>query len=171
MLNRTIHSAIPKKTLFYSFEFRPYLGGGGNLTSCTDCPSNTYAYGDGWGCRFCPPGKDGMGSGLRTKEIDCEDCAQHKYSIGDGLACKSCPAGFETHANGSRFCSICQAQYFREPGAQTGCKLCPVGKENQNAGNVTARTGCNSCPDGKYANQTTANLMECLTCFPGKWSN
>ena len=139
------------------------VGGGVPGTSCTTCPSGTFASGGAESCTQCPPGQLTSDAGAGW----CWSCDQGFYTaVAGSSSCAPCPAGTQANAYyGSKSCSPCPAGKFGTafPATFNSCGNCPAGSFAPAAGS----TSCALCPAGTYS---AAGASACTACSNTQYS-
>jgi hypothetical protein len=108
------------------------------MTSCAECPAETFATGDGaTRCTACQPGTT-------------------TNNVSGSPACTGCPPG-RSKAAADGPCAPCPIGRFSTAPAQTACQLCPPGTSSDLPGAVA----CSACAPGRFQNLTT---LECQSC-------
>eukprot|EP00935_MAST-01C_sp_MAST-1C-sp1_P001113 g1113.t1 len=170
--------------------------GGASEGYCVDCAPGKYVNLTTSACISCPDGRYQPGTNMLAC-IQCGSCP-----VGNRAGCKGATEGFCEQCYPGRYsdakeskCVDCPAQYFQVAKDRQNCTRCPVGKYQNEAGNVyckdtpsgkvmvpkidqktgkpmrDAKTGEQlmdeaDCPAGKFS--STSSAQGCQYCEPGK---
>ena len=132
--------------------------------TCELCPTGKFSTPGSSECGGCLPGE------IQSSAISCSKCPVGKYAESGDIACTPCPVATFASAEGSSFCTQCDAGRFQHPPltGQTSsdtCRICPGGWSQ---GQLQS-TSCNSCGTGKYTDGQEAT--SCKNCAAGKYQN
>ncbi|KAJ6470568.1 hypothetical protein C8R47DRAFT_754572 [Mycena vitilis] len=131
---------------------------GGSVTSCDQCPLNTFSAGGASSCTAC--------AGGTTSSPGSSSCNQHcaagQYS--KASSCSPCAAGTYSGADATT-CSTCPANTFSEAGASS-CTACPNGGTCKAGSTHSSQCAPPTCAAGKYL-----DYGRCKTCPRGTFSS
>ena len=132
--------------------------------TCELCPTGKFSTPGSSECGGCLPGE------IQSSAISCSKCPVGKYAESGDISCTDCPVATFASAEGSSFCTQCDAGRFQHPpltgqNVSTTCRICPGGWSQ---GQLQS-TSCNSCGTGKYTNGDEAPA--CISCAAGKYQD
>lgn len=172
-----------------------YKSGTNSATSCSTCPTGSYAPSGSSSCTSCSPGTYSTTSGSSSSICtSCPSgsyctggssnsyCSAGSYSTGGASSCTTCSAGSYNSGSGASTCSPCPASYYCTGGSNlTSCGAgytSPSSSTSSSActqitcgpGQYLNGAACSTCSAGTYKSGTNS-VTSCSTCSGGTYSS